>query len=118
MTKPKAKADFPAVLMRAARRGLQIVPLDEDLWATVTGSNARVVLDTSQRVIWVHPNATVACLEEAVRAADPNSYPPYLVIPDQMVHVGTLGQIERGRPAVRVESTDLSDALRALTETA
>jgi hypothetical protein len=87
-TTPKRVAkpvDWPAVLMRAARHGLQIIAVDHEEWPRVMGTGARVVLDGN--VIWMGSHARVRDLEVALAEADPHNH-PFLKRPDEVAHIG------------------------------
>jgi len=107
-TKP---VDWVAVMMRAARHGLQIVAVSLEDWPNVIGSDARIVLDGN--VIWLSERARTQDFELALQEADPHNH-PYLKRPDEVVEIGgpTSGRARVLRRERRTTTPDL-DALLA-----
>ncbi|TDV40121.1 hypothetical protein [Actinophytocola oryzae] len=103
--KPTTATDLAAMLMRAARRGLQIVPVSLDDWSRVIGANeidgSRVRLVLDGNTIWLGEHASTPCLQIALQEADPNNH-PYLVRPNEVVEIGHAadGRTRAGKPRV------------------
>lgn len=114
--KPKTKSnkpiDWPAVVMRAARHGLQIISIDHADWQRTMGTDARIVLDGT--VLWLCSCARIHDLEVALLEADCLSHPPYYVRPKEVVEIGG-AKNQRGRVLRRTpRSQDVEELLGEL----